>query len=83
NHIRFADYWYSANGQFTDLQEYCREIAAHAGLTLDAESAFRWLGTGGFTDEVSGVAFTGTYRVSAIKQFTGRFSGEESPWAIH
>ena len=36
-HIRFADYWYSANANFTDLKEYTREIARDAGLELDAD----------------------------------------------
>lgn len=50
-HIRFADYWYKANAHFSKLKEFTSEIAADAGLTLDAESAFFWLGTGGFVDE--------------------------------
>ncbi len=36
-HIRFADYWYSANGCFTDLNEYCRQIAKESGLDLTPE----------------------------------------------
>lgn len=82
NHIRFADYWYSVNAKFTDLTEYCSEIAKGAGLTLDADAAFRWLGTGGFADEISGLPFAGTYRLSAIKQFTGRFGGKEGTWSF-
>ena len=82
NHIRFADYWYSANAKFTDLKEYCSQIAKDAGLTLDADAAFQWLGTGGFADEISGVPFAGSYRIATIKQFTGRFSGQETKWSI-
>jgi flavin-dependent dehydrogenase len=80
NHIRFADYWYSANEQFTDLKEYCTQIAKGAGLTLDADEAFQWLGTGGFTDELNGLPFSGTYTLSAIKAFTSRFSGRATRW---
>jgi flavin-dependent dehydrogenase len=49
-HIRFADFWYTANGRFTDLKEYCSEIASDSGLDLDADRAFQWLGTGGFVN---------------------------------
>ncbi len=82
NHIRFADYWYSANEQFTDLKEYCSQIAEDAGLTLDADAAFRWLGTGGFADELSGLPTSGTFTVSAIKGFTSRFSAGKTSWSV-
>jgi flavin-dependent dehydrogenase len=83
NHIRFADYWYSANEQFTDLKEYCSEIAKGAGLTLDADAAFQWLGTGGFADELNGLPFSGTYTLSAIKAFTSRFGGKTGSWFVY
>jgi flavin-dependent dehydrogenase len=82
NHIRFADYWYSANEQFTELQEYCSQIAANAGVTLDPQAAFQWLSTGGFTDELAGVPLLGTYSLSDIKSFTGRFSGASTAWKV-
>lgn len=82
NHIRFADYWYVANGKFTDLKEYCSEIARDSGLTLDPDAAFQWLGGGGFAEEISGVPFAGTYRVGAIKAFTEKFGGKQSTWAF-
>ena len=83
NHIRFADYWYSANEQFTDLKEYCSEIAKSAGLSLDADAAFQWLGTGGFADELNGLPFSGTYTLGAIKAFTTRFGDKETSWAVY
>ena len=83
NHIRFADYWYSANEQFTDLKEYCSEIAKGAGLTLDADAAFQWLGTGGFADELNGLPFSGTYTLTAIKAFTSRFSEKNTSWFVY
>ena len=36
-HLRFARYWYAANGCFDDLQAHCREIAAEGGLDLAPE----------------------------------------------
>ncbi|MBI1335271.1 MAG: hypothetical protein GC165_20605 [Armatimonadetes bacterium] len=58
NHIRFADYWYSANEQFVDLQEHTRRIAAENGLDLEPGKAWAWLAQGGFIDEelTAGVA---------------------------
>lgn len=47
-HIKFAQFWYAANGRFTDLQEHCQGIAREAGLRLDAREAWRWLSQGGF-----------------------------------
>ncbi|RYG23541.1 NAD(P)/FAD-dependent oxidoreductase [bacterium] len=52
-HIRFADFWYTANGCFTDLKAYTSEIARDAGLDLKADDAFQWLGTGGFVNETT------------------------------
>jgi hypothetical protein len=83
NHIRFADYWYSANGLFTDLKEYCSEIAQGAGLRLDANEAFRWLGSGGFSDDTwDPHPAAGTYRISAVKRALTRFSGTSADWEI-
>lgn len=65
-HIRFADFWYTANGIFTDVKEFTREIAKDAGLELDAQKAFQWLGTGGFIDENLGSGFAG-FALSQIK----------------
>lgn len=82
HHMQFADYWYSANGRFTDLKEYCSEIAKGAGLQLDADNAFRWLAAGGFALESPGVAQALTYRVMGIKFITQHFSGEKGSWAV-
>lgn len=51
NHIRFANYWYTANAQFSDLQEFTREIAKQNGLELSPEKAWAWLAQGGFINE--------------------------------
>ena len=82
NHMAFADYWYSANGCFSDLKEYCSEIAANNGLVLDAENAFWWLGTGGFAHDALGAASTAFTRVSAIRHTINHMSGEASGWEI-
>ncbi len=81
HHMQFADYWYSANGRFTDLKEYCSEIAKSVDLELDAESAFRWLAAGGFATEAPGFARALSYRVAALKFITKVFSGDESEWS--
>ena len=54
-HIRFADYWYTANAQFTDLQAHVAEIARDGGLDLTPENAWAWLAQGGFIDSEDGV----------------------------
>ncbi len=81
-HIRFADYWYSANAQFTDLKEFTREIARDAGLELDADSAWQWLGTGGFTNEQLGATNLGSFDVRAIKLLTERLGDRIATWTI-
>jgi flavin-dependent dehydrogenase len=81
-HMMFADFWYSANGRFTELKEYCSEIAKTAGFTLDADAAFQWLGTGGFTNEVPGIARAATWRLKVIKLLTQHFSGTKSTFEI-
>lgn len=81
-HIRFADYWYAANGQFTDLQEHSREIARDSGLDLSPEKAFQWLGQGGFTNDIVGQAAIAIFDLGSVKQVMQRFSQQEVPWLI-
>jgi len=81
-HIRFADYWYSANAQFTDLKEFTREIARDAGLELDADAAWQWLGTGGFATEYLGGTALGSFDVNALKLLTKRFGDRMAAWKI-
>jgi flavin-dependent dehydrogenase len=82
-HIRFADYWYSANGQFSDLVAYCSEIAESAGLDLNPDEAFRWLGTGGFANDDLGQPSVGAYSLTAAKRLTQMFSGKDASWRIN
>lgn len=72
-HIRFADYWYTANAHFSELKEFTSKIAADAGLNLDADSAFQWLGTGGFVDEDLFVGGLGTFSFSALHEINRWF----------
>ena len=82
SHIRFADYWYRANTKFTDLEDYCSEIATDSGLSLEPKKAFQWIATGGFTDDYSDQPTVGTYKLSAVKSIIGQFTGEQPEWQI-
>ena len=66
SHMRFADYWYSANAQFSDLMEHTKEIAKDAGLDLTPAAAWRWIAQGGFVDETLTVG-VGGFDLNAIK----------------
>lgn len=74
-HIRFGQYWYSANGCFTDLQDHCKKIAAEAGLKLDPKKAWAWLAQGGFISEALGLPTFGSFDVTSAKQILERFDG--------
>lgn len=82
HHMQFADYWYSANGCFTDLKALCREIALSAGLDLDADNAFRWLSTGGFALEAPGIPQAGSCRVLGVKLIAERLGGSHATWEL-
>ncbi|MGV3617359.1 MAG: NAD(P)/FAD-dependent oxidoreductase [Fimbriimonas sp.] len=47
-HVRFADYWYTANAQFTDLLGFTSQLAKDAGLDLTPQKAWQWISQGGF-----------------------------------
>ena len=65
-HIRFADYWYTANSQFKELQEFTSDLAASNGLDLAPDKAWAWLAQGGFiSDEVQ--AGTGGFSLLFLK----------------
>ncbi len=81
-HIRFADYWYTANENFSELKEYTREIARDAGLELDADKAFQWLGTGGFIEEDMGIGGIGSVGLAGLHQIANRFSQKPSSVAV-
>ncbi len=74
DHIRFADYWYTANTQFKDLQVFTAQIAKDAGLELTPEKAWAWLGQGGFIDEDLSFG-TGGFTLQFLKT-SGEFLAE-------
>lgn len=79
-HMRFADFWYAANGQFNDLQEHCSAIAKESGLTMSARQAWAWLAQGGFTNDVLGQAGIGGLDLTGMNQVTQRFLDEDLAW---
>lgn len=81
-HIRFADYWYAANGQLTDLKVQCRAIAQEAGLDLDPQKAWAWLAQGGFAHDTAGQAGIGGYNLAATKSIGEFLGGRALPWQL-
>jgi len=82
-HIRFADFWYAGNGQFTDLQEHSSQIAKDAGINMRPKEAFRWLSTGGFADDAQGAVGIGGVDLGGVKALAARFGGkDELGWEL-
>jgi flavin-dependent dehydrogenase len=81
-HIQFADFWYTSNGQFSDLVDYTAEIAKGAGLDLGSKEAWQWLGTGGFIEHDSVGASFGGYSVRATKFLSSKFIGDQPYYII-
>jgi hypothetical protein len=81
-HMRFADFWYSANGIFTDLQEHTRELARDAGLELSPQRAFQWLATGGFTNDVLGQPGIGGLDLAGARQVALRMVDGGQSWQV-
>lgn len=66
-HIRFGQFWYSANSCFTDLREHCSEIAKEAGLKLSPAQAWRWLSQGGFASDNPNRPLFGLWDIEVAK----------------
>ncbi len=81
-HIRFADFWYTHNGQFSDLKDYAKEISGDAGLALTSEEAWRWLGTGGFIDDTSSTTDIAGFSLYVTKNLTSTFLAEDIDYKI-
>ncbi|MGE3182490.1 MAG: NAD(P)/FAD-dependent oxidoreductase [Phycisphaerae bacterium] len=81
-HMKFADFWYSANGIFEDIREHCTEIAAEAGFKLDPVQAFRWLSQGGLGDDFVGQAGIGGHDLASMKQVMMRMTEGNHGWMI-
>lgn len=82
NHIRFADFWYSVNGHFTDLKEHCAEIARCAGVKVTPEEAFVWMGSGGFANDDAGLPGAGAFSISGLKQNIRVLTGKVPRWEV-
>jgi flavin-dependent dehydrogenase len=81
-HIRFADFWYSANTHFTELKEYCRTIASDAGLDLQADKAFQWLGQGGFVYDQADYPSIGTFPLGTVKHLVQSLGEGDAHWKV-
>ncbi len=83
-HIRFAQFWYASNGQFTDLKAHCQKIAKEAGLKLTPEKAWAWLSQGGFIAERPGHAAVGSFDLATGKAITEQLGGrkQRAAWKI-
>ncbi len=81
-HMRFAEYWYSANGVFDNIRENCTKIAAEAGLKLNSADAFKWLAQGGFGDDIPGQVGLGGLDIAGVKQVMTRITGDAASWKI-
>jgi flavin-dependent dehydrogenase len=79
-HMRFAEFWYSSNGLFTDLQDHCQEIALEAGLSMNPQQAWAWLAQGGFTHDIVGQVGVAGFDLSSMNQVTQRFLDQDIPW---
>lgn len=81
-HMKFAEFWYSANGLFDEVRENVVRIAEQSGLSLSMADAFYWLSTGGLGDDVPGQVGVGGCDAAAMKQLIQRFSGRPGGWQI-
>ncbi|MFZ4508654.1 MAG: NAD(P)/FAD-dependent oxidoreductase [Fimbriimonas sp.] len=81
-HIRFANYWYTANGIFTDLQAYTAEIAKDEGFVLDAKKAWQWFGTGAFITEEDDFATYGGFTLDQVKVMHGLMTEHWPEWEL-
>ncbi|AIE87559.1 NAD(P)/FAD-dependent oxidoreductase [Fimbriimonas ginsengisoli] len=66
-HIRFGDYWYTANSQLKELKEFTTQLAEASGLELTAEKAWDWIARGGFIDEDLAVGIGG-FGLASLKE---------------
>jgi flavin-dependent dehydrogenase len=81
-HIKFADFWYSANAHFTDLVEYTGKIAEDAGVHLNGKAAWQWLGSGGFVDLDMGGAGLGGFSLVSASWLVADFMQSVPTWSI-
>jgi len=75
-YIRFAQFWYAANGCFTDLKKECAAIAREGGVTLSPEHAWGWLSFGGFALDDPLQPSVGAFDVQSARDITYAFLGD-------
>ncbi len=66
-HIRFGDYWYTANSQFKELKEFTSKLAESCELNMAPDKAWDWIARGGFIDEELRIGIGG-FGLAAIKE---------------
>jgi len=66
-HIRFGDYWYTANDQLKELKEFTSKLADSCGLDLSPEKAWDWIARGGFIDEELAIGIGG-FGLTSLKE---------------
>ena len=76
-YIRFAEFWYLANGCFTDLEDHCAKLAQESGLKFTPREAFRWLSFGGLAHEDFLFPGVGGFDLLAVKEVTKMFTKED------
>jgi flavin-dependent dehydrogenase len=75
-HIRFADYWYTANEQLKELKEFTSKLADDIGMEMTPEGAWDWIARGGFIDEELTFGTAG-FELRAIQLMSDMLIGEE------
>ena len=80
-HIRFAQFWYTGNGRFTDLKKVTEQIANDAGYKMDPNEAFRWFASGTFTND-SPTATLAHHSVATAKYIAQHITQHEVTWEV-
>ena len=75
-HIRFGDYWYTANEQLKELKEFTQKLADDIGMEMTPEGAWDWIARGGFIDEELTYG-AGGFELRAIQIMAGMMNGKE------
>jgi flavin-dependent dehydrogenase len=66
-HIKFGDFWYTANSQFEELKEFTTTLADSCGLKLSPKDAWAWIAQGGFINEDLWIGIGG-FGIDALKE---------------
>jgi len=80
-HIRFADFWYTQNGCFTDLKEATARLARESGYDMDANEAFRWFASGSFSTDTAASAVA-NHAIGTAKYLAQLMSGQTLLWDV-